>query len=42
MLTFALMHIAMIPITLILQAFPALKPIAEAPLEFILMLSEWF
>lgn len=40
MLTFALMHLAMIPLTYLLDFFPFLKPIVEAPLEFLVMLSE--
>ena len=42
MISFALIHLMMIPIALILQYFPFLKPIAEAPLDLLLTLSEMF
>lgn len=41
MLTFALMHLATIPLAYLLEMFPFLKPIVEAPLEFLVMLAEW-
>ena len=40
MITVALMHLAMIPLAYLLELFPFLKPIVEAPLEFLVMLSE--
>ena len=40
MLTFALMHLAMIPLAYLLEIFPFLKPLVEAPLEFWVMMSD--
>lgn len=40
MLTFALMHLAMIPLAYLLEIFPFLKPLVEAPLEFLVMISD--
>lgn len=40
MITFALMHLFMIPLAYLLEIFPFLKPISEAPLEFLVMLSD--
>lgn len=40
MITFALMHLLMIPLAYLLEIFPLLKPIVEAPLEFLVMLSD--
>lgn len=40
MITMALMHLLMIPIAYLLEFFPFLKPIAEAPLESLLMLAD--
>lgn len=41
MISFALMHLATIPLAYLLKFFPFLKPIIEAPLEFLLTLAEW-
>ena len=40
MITYALMHVAMIPLVYLLEAFPFLKPMMEAPLELLLKLAE--
>lgn len=40
MISFALMHLAMIPVVYILEFFPFLQPLAEAPLELLLKLAE--
>ena len=40
MLTFALMHLTMIPLAYLLEIFPFLKPLVEAPLEFLVMISD--
>ena len=40
MITFALMHVAMIPLVYLLEFFPFLKPLMEAPLELLLKLAE--
>lgn len=42
MISFALIHLMMIPIAYILEIFPFLKPIAESSMELLLMLSEMF
>lgn len=41
MITFALMHLATIPLAYLLEFFPFLKQIAEAPLEMLLALAEF-
>ena len=41
MITFALMHLATIPLAYLLEFFPFLKPIVEAPLEMLLALAEF-
>lgn len=40
MLTMALMHLLMIPLAYLLEIFPFLKHIVEAPLEFWVMVSD--
>lgn len=40
MLTFGLMHLAMIPLAYLLEFFPFLKPIFENSMEFLLKLAE--
>lgn len=40
MISFALMHLLMIPLAYLLEIFPFLSPIVEAPLEFLLMISD--
>ena len=40
MLIFALMHLAMIPLAYLLEIFPFLKPLVEAPWEFLVMISD--
>lgn len=40
MITMALMHLLMIPLAYILEIFPFLKSVVEAPLEFWVMMSD--
>lgn len=41
MISFALMHLATIPLAYLLEFFPFLKPIVDVPLELLLTLAEW-
>lgn len=41
MITFALIHLATIPLAYLLGFFPFLKPIFEVSMELLLTLAEW-